>query len=173
MTFRLAYDEIYKRKINMHMWAFDSFKGIPVAKSYMDRHPNWKKGAMFTNIESFHKICQAHNIPREAYTLVPGFYDETLTNIPKDSPPKDIALAYVDCDMFSSTQTVLNFLTPRLKHGMIIAFDDYFCYASNQIAGERKAFINEWSVTHEWNFVRYRDYGWAGVSFVVERADLL
>jgi O-methyltransferase len=52
-----------------------------------------------------------------------------------------VALACVDCDMYSSTRTVLSFLESRLKHGMIVAFDDYFCWSSTQISGERRAFV--------------------------------
>jgi hypothetical protein len=37
-----------------------------------------------------------------------------------------VALACVDCD---------------IKHGMIVAFDDYFCWSSTQISGERRAFV--------------------------------
>jgi hypothetical protein len=43
--------------------------------------------------------------------------------------------------MYSSTRTVLSFLESRLKHGMIVAFDDYFCWSSTQISGERRAFV--------------------------------
>jgi hypothetical protein len=27
------------------------------------------------------------------------------------------------------------------KHGMIVAFDDYFCCSATQISGERRAFV--------------------------------
>jgi hypothetical protein len=59
--------------------------------------------------------------------------------MPADGEPTDIALAYVDSDLYSSTRTVLEFLRPRLKHGMVVAFDDYFCWSATQPSGERKA----------------------------------
>jgi len=171
-TFRLAFDQIRKRKVRRHMWAFDSFQGLPDASSEMDRHPNWKKGAMATDVASFHRICHLHGIPGDAYTVVQGFYEETLAKMPNDAPPTNIALAFIDCDMYSSTKTVLEFLAPRLKHGMILAFDDYFCYSADQISGERRALLNVLASNTNWNLARYLDCGWAGVSFVVERADL-
>lgn len=171
MTFRLAFDEICRRKIQRHLWAFDSFEGLPKASSALDDHPHWKKGAMAMGLDAFHRICRSHGIPKDGYTAVQGFYEETLSGLPSDAPPTNIALAYVDCDMYSSTKTVLEFLTPRLKHGMILAFDDYFCWSSDQISGERRALLEAVAGLKKWNFVRYRDCSWAGISFVVERTE--
>lgn len=170
VTFRLAYNQINQRRFQRHMWAFDSFQGLPEWTSPKDEHPIWRKGAMATSENEFHDICHSHGIPRERYTVVPGFYDETLPAMPADSMPTNIALAYIDCDLFSSTKTVLEFLEPRLKHGMILAFDDYFCWSATQISGERMAFLELMSKETPWNFVRYRDYGWAGTSYLVEKA---
>jgi O-methyltransferase len=172
MTFRLAFDQIRQRRIPRHMWAFDSFQGLPAPSSPIDDHPRWRKGAMAADVDMFHRICSSHGIPREGYTTVRGFYEETLTQMPADAAPTNIALAYVDCDMYSSTKTVLEFLSSRLKHGMILAFDDYFCWSADQVSGERKAMLDVLASDQKWRFVRYRDYGWAGASFVVERADL-
>ena len=55
-----------------------------------------------------------------------------------DVPPTNIALAYIDCDMYSSTKTVLEFLLPRLKHGRTLAFDDYFCWADDRVSGGKR-----------------------------------
>jgi hypothetical protein len=61
------------------------------------------------------------------------------------------------------------FLAPRLKHGMLIAFDDYFCWSTTQVSGERQAFLEFEATQPGWRFLRYRDYGWAGCSYLVER----
>src|SRR3989442_595986 len=82
-----------------------------------------------------HQLCASNGIPRDAYNVVPGFYDQSLTALPPEEVPSNIALAYVDCDMYSSSKTVLEFLLPRVKHGMIIAFDDYFSWSASQISG--------------------------------------
>ena len=80
---------------------------------------------------------------------------------------------YVDCNMYSSTVTAFEFLAPRLKHGMIVAFDDYFLWSPTEVSGERSA-LDEFLVANpQWHFERYKDVHYAGLSFVVERADLL
>lgn len=168
-TFKLAYDQIEKRKITRKMWAFDSFEGLPGNATEVDKHPKWQKGTMATDISSFHRICKSNGIPRDAYTAVQGYYEDSLKKFGANDAPANIAIAYIDCDLYSSTQTVLEFLKPRLKHGMILAFDDYFCWSSDHLSGERKALMEFAEKNKHWNFERYRDYGWTGASFVVEK----
>jgi O-methyltransferase len=123
---------------------------------------------MAVTLEQFHAVCAKRGIPRDAYTVVPGFYEETLAAMAPEDEPRNIALAYVDCDLYSSTKTVLEFLRPRLKHGMIVAFDDYFCWSATQAAGERRAMRELAADDERWEWVPYVQYGWHGQSFVVE-----
>jgi hypothetical protein len=71
--------------------------------------------------------------------------------------------------MYMSTVSVLEFLAPRLKHGMIVAFDDYFCYSPKHVSGERAALHEFLEANPEWTFCRYKDVHWGGVSYIVER----
>ena len=164
-TFVLAYRESRRHGHSAHLWAFDSFAGLPPPQAKQDAHPEWREGKMATSLDEFHAICSAQGIPREAYTVVPGFYEQTL---PTATAPTDVALAYVDCDLYSSTTEVLEFLEPRLKHGMIVAFDDYFCWSAAQISGERKAMLELVSEDPRWEWVPYMRIGWHGTSFVIE-----
>jgi len=75
--------------------------------------------------------------------------------------------------MYSSTKPVLAFLRPRLKQGMILAFDDYFCTSQAAVSGERLCLREFARETPEFNFLPYAQYGWAGMSFIVEEAAAL
>jgi O-methyltransferase len=167
ITFGLAYGEARRHGHRAHFWAFDSFQGFP-APGAADEHPEWREGKMAISLEQFHEVCARNGIPRDAYTVVPGFYEDTLASMGPEDEPRDIALAYVDCDLYSSTRTVLGFLRPRLKHGMIVAFDDYFCWSATQPAGERKAYLELAAEDDRWEWVPYVQYGWHGQSFVIE-----
>jgi O-methyltransferase len=171
-TLRLAYEQICDAGQPRHLWAYDSFEGLPQTDDPRDAHPGWHAGgAGQGGVEQFLLACDAHGVPREAYTAVEGYFDATLPPLGDDGPPTDIALVYLDCNMYSSTVTALEFLSPRLKHGMVIAFDDYWCWSPTDVAGERLAF-EEFQVSHpEWRFVRFKEVNWGGLSFVVERAD--
>ncbi len=173
LTFRLAYDEIERRSLATRMWAFDSFEGLPPASGIHDAHPRWAEGAMKTTETTFREICAAHDIPRSRYEVVAGFYDDVLPAFSVEKPPLEICLAYIDCDMYSSTVGALKFLKSRLKHGMIIAFDDYYCWSSTQISGERRAAIEFAAQEKSWHFTPYLQYGWMGQSFVLEDRSIL
>ncbi|MCB0977609.1 MAG: hypothetical protein KDB02_09135 [Acidimicrobiales bacterium] len=169
-TLNAAYRQLIGSGGGRHMWAFDSFQGLPPAADERDRHPGWQPGSPFGQggVEKFHEGCDAHGIPRDAYTAVEGYYDDVLPGLGSDQGPTDIALAYIDCNMYSSTVTVLEFLAPRLKHGMIVAFDDWFCWSPTGVSGEKEA-LREFQEAHpQWNFDRYKDVHRSGVSFVVE-----
>ncbi len=138
-SFWLAHLESRRHGHNAHLWAFDSFQGL-------------RQGG----------------IPTSAYGVVPGFYHDTLDQMSAGDAPVNIALAFIDCDMYSSTKSVLRFLMPRLKHGMIIAFDDYFCWSATQVSGERRAMLEAFGRNEKWQLLPYMQFGYHGQSFVVE-----
>jgi len=173
MTFSLAHRQARRHGHGAKLWAFDSFQGLPKQNRAEDEHPLWRQGAMNTPECKFHALCALRGIPRDEYHTVPGFYDETLPPLGATGAPTDIALAYIDCDLYSSTMSVLEFLLPRLKNGMIIAFDDYFCWSANQLSGERRAQLDFFTRQSRWELVPFVQFGWHGQSFIVEDKKIL
>jgi hypothetical protein len=112
MTFDLAYHESLRHGCRIKLWAFDSFQGLPDQEDIKDEHPAWKKGNMSCALDQFHAICAANKVPRNTYNVVPGFYKETLWPGRTENLPTNIAIAYIDCDLYTSTKTVLDFLLP-------------------------------------------------------------
>jgi O-methyltransferase len=160
----LAYEAISLIGSPRHLWAFDSFRGLPEVTDVRDER--WASPAFGTGgqggVENFYADCDKLGVPREAYTAVEGYFSDTLPPLGADGPPADIALVYVDCNMYSSTVTVFEFLAPRLKHGMIVAFDDYFLWSSSEVSGERSA-LDEFLIANpQWHFQRYKDVHYAG-----------
>ena len=181
-----AHQVITMTRRERRLWAFDSFEGLPAATDSRDLHPRWGEGgqgnawsgrpednAVQRGLEYFQSSCEEMGLPRHAYTAVEGYFEDTLPLRGDSDEPRDIALAYIDCNMYSSTVTVMDFLAPRLKNGMILAFDDYNCWTSDQVSGERIAIHEFLQANPQWRFRRFKDIHWGGVSFVVEHADLL
>jgi O-methyltransferase len=162
-TMVAAYREISKYPQERRaLWGFDSFEGLP-APTEQDRHPEWTERAYAVGLADFQRRLQLGDVPLEAVHLVPGFYDRTL---PGFGDCGDIALAYIDCDLFSSTAAVLEFLRPRLKTGMLLAFDDYYCHTREGRSGEQRAFAALRRTAPGFEFERYLPIGWHGQSFV-------
>ena len=64
---------------------------------------------------------------RSNVTLHKGWFADTLPNFVKDHNEK-IAFVHVDCDLYSSTKTIFEFLADTIGPGTVILFDEYFNY---------------------------------------------
>jgi hypothetical protein len=88
-------------------------------------------------------------------TLHQGLFEATLPGF-VSAHPQPLAFAHVDCDLYSSTRTVLEHVGPLVVPGSVLLFDDYFNYPGWK-EGEHKAF-REWVEARK---VRYRYVGYA------------
>lgn len=172
-SFPLAHKESRRANYACHLWAFDSFKGLPKPQVPEDSHPKWIEGSLRTTLEQFKQMCRENGIPEQDYDIVPGFFEDTIgakkTGL---QLPTNISLAYFDCDLYSSTKVALDFLASRLKHGMIVAFDDYYCWSKNEVSGTRRASAEFFSRNEEFGLLPYHQYGWGGMSFNIEKKAL-
>ena len=101
------------KKIKTHLHAFDSFDGLP--EKWLDTH---EKGHFsLDKLPNFEKNVIPHK----------GWFDETLPIFLKENT-KNIAFLHVDCDLYSSTKTIFEFLHSQIVEGTIILFDEYFNY---------------------------------------------
>ena len=93
---------------------FDSFQGLPEAWN-----ANEGAGAYST----------AGRLPAVAanVTLHTGWFEDTLPPF-FAANPGPIRLLHIDCDLYSSTRTVLAEAEPRLVPGSVIVFDDLLGY---------------------------------------------
>lgn len=114
---------------------YDSFDGFPEFEDgdELEGYTAFYQGKFKDT--SYDEICEA--IPRARF--VKGYFNESF----KDEPDYPIAIAHIDCDIYSSTVDVLNFITPRLVDGAVLLWDDWFCYQGRPDKGERRAFL-EW-----------------------------
>jgi hypothetical protein len=105
---------------------FDSFEGLPEGWSGY----NLGRGA-------FQRGGRLPRVPANV-TLYPGWFDATLPPWVKDHPGP-LAFIHIDCDIYSSTRTILTALAERIVPGTVILFDEYFNYP-NWEQHEYKAF---------------------------------
>ena len=72
--------------------------------------------------------------------LTKGFFENTLPGFVAQHPRRKIALLHIDCDLYSSTVTILKNVAPMLVPGTIIIFDELINYHGWE-EGEFKAFM--------------------------------
>jgi hypothetical protein len=110
-TIRYIARRIGRRTIH----GFDSFEGLPEAWS------GFSLGG-----KSFDVKGRLPRVPANV-TLHRGYFDSSLPQWLNDNPGP-VAFIHVDCDLYSSTKTILELLAPRLANGTVILFDEYFNY---------------------------------------------
>jgi len=117
------------------IYGFDSFEGLPE-----DWHQESK--------EVYSTKGKIPKVPAHV-TLISGWFEETLPLF-LEKREEDVALINIDCDIYSSTKTVLDLLSTRIKKGTIIIFDEYIGNLHWE-EDEHKAFME--SVTqYNWDY---------------------
>lgn len=114
-------------------YLFDSFEGLP---------EDWVRSA-------------EHTAPKEGFACVqPTFQDERLIVVPgwfEDTLPLDmgtLGLIHIDCDLYSSTKTVLERCDHQIVPGTTILFDELWGYP-NWAEHEYKA-LQEWGRNYKY-----------------------
>ena len=106
------------------VYGFDSFEGLP---------EKWRDGYS----KGFFKVSKLPDV-RSNVTLIKGWFDVTLPEF-INNRKQLVSLLHIDCDLYSSTKTIFNYLAPYLQSGCVIVFNEYFNYPGWK-DGEYKAF---------------------------------
>jgi hypothetical protein len=136
---------------NQTCWGFDSFVGLP-EPWYISTGPNAK-----THPAGKFDMRQEPEQPRFRHNvrLVSGWFQDSLPPWLEQNPGA-IRFLHVDCDLYSSTRTVLDLLNPRIEPGTVIVFDEMYPWADPQdydlwAQGEYRA-LAEWIDQHDRSF---------------------
>jgi hypothetical protein len=125
--------------LGVKMIGFDSFEGLPEPGQW-DRRVDWVRGAFSYARDTFVRSMETAKVPRDAYRLIPGFYDASLTPALRDELEAcRPSIVMMDCDFYSSTMTVLEWLRPLLVDGTMFIFDDIWAYMGHPDFGELRA----------------------------------
>lgn len=154
---------------DMHFYAFDSFQGLPdPASSDLDRGGEFHAGQYAAGRAEFERNLRRGGVDPERVTIVEGFYDESLRDLkPREIGLESASIVWIDCDLYSSTVSVLDFVTDLVRDGTVLLFDDWYCFRARPDHGEQQA-CREWLERNPAiALVPYRDFHWGGRSFVV------
>ena len=124
---------------------FDSFEGLP---------ESWDG-----TFETGGKFTVGGKIPRllANVEIHKGWFENTLPGFRADHRDSTISLLHIDCDLYSSTRTVLEQLGDLLLPGSIVVFDEYLNYH-----GWKNHEFKAWQEFVEANQVRYSYRGFCG-----------
>ncbi len=106
-------------------FAFDAFQGLP-PESENEDNGVWKKGFYTCSFEQTLECLKRKNIEPDRVNWVKGWYANTLhPATARRLGLEHVGIAFIDCDTYSSSKTVLDFLKPLLIEPTILCFDDW------------------------------------------------
>lgn len=124
-----------------HFYGFDSFQGLPPVEGIDETDGLFYEGQFSASKEAAVQNLSRQGIDWDRTTLIEGFFSESLTEATKRAHPfRRVGVALIDCDLYSSTQEVLNWLESYLVDGSILLFDDWESFGEDADLGQRRAF---------------------------------
>jgi O-methyltransferase len=101
-------------------------------------------------------------------TIVPGFFEETLTKkSAKDYGIKQARVVFIDCDLFDPALLAMEFIQPLLSKGTVLLMDDYYSYRGDPRLGVQGAFAEFCRRHPQYLWRRVYDYGFGGIAMIV------
>lgn len=167
-------DEAFlKVKTNsIRFFAFDSFQGLPEPVGIDNLSARFSEGRYDCTEEEFREILATSGVDLREVIIVPGFYEGTLTDEVKRKYNLTMSsVVMIDCDLYSSTRVVLDFITDLVVEGTVLIFDDWFNFKANPNLGEQGA-CREWLEKHPQIYLTpLARWGVTQQSFIVHRTD--
>jgi O-methyltransferase len=155
---------------DFRFFAFDSFQGLPKVEGIDTQSSDFTGGKFSCSLDSFLGNIRQHGVDTGRVVAVPGWFKDSCSQatLAKHNL-KAASIIHIDCDLYESARTVLEFISPLLVDGTVLIFDDWYCYRGNPNAGEQRAF-REWTAQMTgWLFTEYQKEGPWRNSFIASR----
>lgn len=152
-------------------FGFDSFIGIPPVDG-IDKGGAFHEGDFSAYRDEVETWLTRFGVDWDRTKLISGFFDKSLhSGLYSEYKLEKCSLCVVDCDLYSSTVPVLEFVRPLLKSGSVIYFDDWADFGEAADKGEPLAFREfQERVAGELTFEPFTDLkkvGGKGKAFIV------
>lgn len=129
--------DFFSKRCPGTMYGFDSAEGLPEDWDLAGGQPY---GGIGLRPKGSYKGQPIGKAPTAQ--LVTGWFEDTLPDFLtwSGNEGRNVALLHIDCDIYSSTATVLECLESRIVPGTVIIFDEIYNYP-NFAQGEMRAWL--------------------------------
>jgi O-methyltransferase len=129
---------------HVRLFGFDSFEGLPetTRTDTTSEVENWQPGDFKSPYDVTRENLTQTGVDWDRTILVKGWFDDTLTReFQQQHGVSKASIIMVDCDLYSSTKTALEFCAPLIVDEAIVFFDDWLPATLGQKnLGEKRAF---------------------------------
>ncbi len=147
----------------IRLYGFDSFDGLPEVEGIDRTNNQFFEGQFACSKDEVVRNLTEHGIDWSRATLIEGFFSDSLTEgLKEELPLREVGVAFIDCDLYSSTVEVLAWLESLLADGSILLFDDWYSFGVSPDLGQQKAFAEFLESHGEWvaePFIEFEDHG--------------
>lgn len=157
---------------HVRLVGFDSFQGFPPTAATEDGG-RWQPGRCHSTQEFTTAVLHYEGVDVSKVTLVPGWFNETLTNkTARDLGIEKASVIMIDCDLYSSAREALEFCAPLIQDEALILFDDWHARTlEGKNMGERRAFVEFLRRRPCFTAVPFGKYAKRTETFLVSRRD--
>ena len=147
---------------------FDSFEGFGELAEE-DKHPFYVDQNFTTSYKKVKKRAERTTKGWGAGChLVQGYFEDTLKVDPEEYGIKNIRIAFIDSDTYSSSKCAFDFIKNNVKSGTHIILDDFYSYNGDPKKGVALAFYEFLKIT-EFEYRKILDYGMGGIVVVLHK----
>ncbi len=119
------YHACKESRVVTRIFGFDAFEGLPAGSENEDEGV-WKQGFYTCSFEDMNRCLGRRNVDPREINWVRGWYKDTLNaQTVAQYNFENIGIVFIDCDTYSSSKSVLDFIAPLIKSTMIICLDDW------------------------------------------------
>lgn len=123
----IAHDTATKLGLqNIRFFAFDSFQGYPHTETEF-----LTLGERNASRKDFTDYIATRGVDLDRIVIVEGWFDDTLkkdTHLKPNHKLNQASLIHIDCDLYDSTVSVLDFIYDLIVPGTIIVFGDWYIH---------------------------------------------
>lgn len=156
---------------NMRFFGFDSFKGLPkVQGEDKTKAEVFYEGQYACSKDQVTKNLSTKGVDWSKTLLIEGFFEDSLNEQAKEKYQMGkVAIALIDCDLYSSTSEVLRFIKNLITSNTILIFDDWNCFDRDDEKGQRKAFREFLETNKQFAAEELFEYGIYGQAFLLDK----
>jgi O-methyltransferase len=154
---------------NVHMFGFDSIEGLPRSFS-VEELEAWEPGQFSVDLDTTRQFLERRGVDMERVSLIKGWFDETLT-LRLSKTIRKASMIMVDCDLYASAKTALNFSAHLIVDEAVLFFDDWDDGGlATKRLGERRAFEEFQSANPALSVSELESYSENSRAFLITRS---
>lgn len=138
----------------------------------VNKHQPFYEGQYSCSLEYVTGELDKRGVDWNKAFLIKGYFGDSLrSQRVQDLSIEKISIALVDCDLYSSTVDVFEFLEERLVDNAIVLMDDWKSYGGSADQGQPKAMVEFLNRASVWSTKELFDYAPYGRVFSLHRND--